>query len=552
MILIAIILVLLAFLGVPLFALFGAAALALFLSLPEGTWASPAIDMFGIGFAEQPSLITIPLFTFAGYLLAESGMPKRLVALSRAWLGWMPGSLAVVCLMASAFFTTFTGGSGITIVAVGGLLLPAMLSEKYPEKFTLGLVTTGGSLGILFPPSVPLILYGIIANLSMDKLMVAGLIPGTLVVLVLAVYGAAVGMRSNYKRVPFVWKDAWETFWVIKWEVPMIPLVLLGGFGSGVLRLHEAAVLTAMYVLFLEVVVYKDINIRKDLPRVVVESMTLVGAILTIMACAVGFTGWLIQAEVPQKLLELMQTMISSQFLFLLVLNIFLVIVGMLMEIFAAIVVAVPLVLPLARAYGLDPYHFAIIFLLNLEIAYLMPPLGINLFISSIRFGRPVTSLYTSVLSFIGVLFATLMVVSYVPILTTWLPNKVSSDDAIMAEPTGAPPADNLDDKDFGLSGEDLEKLTAGDAGLADAGAPDAGEPADAAVPPAEEAKPLTKAEKAKAAAEAKKAAALAKKEAAKAKKEAAKEAARLKKEEAKAKKAGKAKPAEDEAPEEK
>lgn len=549
MILIALILVLFAFLGVPLFALFGAAALALFLSLPEGTWASPAIDMFGIGFAEQPSLITIPLFTFAGYLLAESGMPKRLVALSRAWLGWMPGSLAVVCLMASAFFTTFTGGSGITIVAVGGLLLPAMLSEKYPEKFTLGLVTTGGSLGILFPPSVPLILYGIIANLSMDKLMVAGIIPGTLVVLVLAVYGAAVGMRSNYTRVPFVWKEAWRTFWEIKWEVPMIPLVLLGGFGSGILRLHEAAVLTAVYVLFLEVVVYKDIDLRKDLPRVVIESMTLVGAILTIMACAVGFTGWLIQAEVPQKLLEIMQTMISSQFLFLLVLNVFLVIVGMLMEIFAAIVVAVPLVLPLARAYGLDPYHFAIIFLLNLEIAYLMPPLGINLFISSIRFGRPVTSLYTSVLSFIGVLFATLMVVSYVPILTTWLPSKVSSDDAVtMEQQAGGAPTENLDDKDFGLTGEDLEKLNA-DGGTADAGTADAGEPADAAVAP-EEPKPMTKAEKAKAAAEARKAAALAKKEAAKAKKEAAKEAARVKREEAKAKKAaGKTKKPADEEP---
>jgi len=551
MILIGIILILLAFLGVPLFALFGAAALALFLSLPEGTWASPAIDMFGIGFAEQPSLITIPLFTFAGYLLAESGMPRRLVALSRAWLGWMPGSLAVVCLIASAFFTTFTGGSGITIVAVGGLLLPAMLSEKYPEKFTLGLVTTGGSLGILFPPSVPLILYGIIANLSMDKLMVAGLVPGTLVVLVLAVYGAAVGLKSNYVKVPFVWKDARQTLWIIKWEL-LIPVVLLGGFGSGILRLHEAAVLTALYVLFLEIVVYKDISIRKDLPRVVIESMTLVGAILTIMACAVGFTGWLIQAEVPQKLLEVMQSMISSQFLFLLVLNIFLVIVGMLMEIFAAIVVAVPLVLPLARAYGLDPYHFAIIFLLNLEIAYLMPPLGINLFISSIRFGRPVTSLYGSVMSFIAVLFATLMLVSYVPIISTWLPSKVQSDEptAGMDEPSGAP-SDNLDDKDFGLTGEDLDKLNV-DAGV-DAGAADAATPDAAAPAAAEEPKPLTKAEKAKAAAEARKAAALEKKEAAKAKREAAKEAARIKREEAKAKrdaaKAAKTKPAAEEEP---
>ena len=278
MILIVLILILLAFLGVPLFALFGAAALALFLSLPEGTWASPAIDMFGIAFAEQPSLITIPLFTFAGYLLAESNMPKRLVELSRAWLGWMPGSLAVVCLGASAFFTTFTGGSGITIVAVGGLLLPTMIKEGYPERFTLGLVTTGGSLGILFPPAVPLILYGIIANLNMNKLMVAGMIPGVLVVLVLSVYGGLVGLRSGFTKTPFVWKKAWQTLWYMKWEVA-IPVVLLLGIGTGLLRPHEASVFTALYVLFIEVVIYRDIDVRKDLPRVVVESMTLVGAI---------------------------------------------------------------------------------------------------------------------------------------------------------------------------------------------------------------------------------------------------------------------------------
>lgn len=523
MILIALAIIVLAFLGVPLFALFGAAALALFLSLPEGNWASPAIDMFGIQFAEQPSLITIPLFTFAGYLLAESGMPQRLVRVSKAWLGWMPGSLAVVCLIASAFFTTFTGGSGITIVAVGGLLLPVMLQEKYPEKFTLGLVTTGGSLGILFPPSVPLIMYGIIANLNMDKLLVAGIIPGILVVAVLGVYGAIVGKRSGFTAVKFNASEAMSTLWDIKWEVA-IPIVLLGGFGTGILRLHEAAVLTALYVLFIEVVIYRDISVRKDLPRVVIESMTLVGAILTIMACAVGFTGFLIQAQVPMKLLELMQSLITSQFVFLLVLNVFLVIVGMLMEIFAAIVVAVPLVIPLARAYGLDPYHFAIIFLLNLEIAYLMPPLGINLFISSIRFNRPVTSLYTSVLSFIGVLFATLMFVSYVPILTTWLPNKVKSDEIMMGEDIGAMPegGEDLNDDDFGLTGDDLD---AKDAGAADGGSAeltgDAGTATAEAPPPEEPPKPLTKEEKAKA-----------RKEAAAAKRE----AARLAREEAKAK----------------
>ncbi len=502
MIIIVIGMLLIAFLGVPLFALFGGAALALFLSLPEGQWASPAIDVFGVGFAENPTLMTIPLFTFAGYLLAESGMPKRLVELSRAWLGWMPGGLAVVCLMVSAFFTTFTGGSGITIVAVGGLLLPAMLQEKYPDKFALGLVTTGGSLGILFPPSVPLILYGIVANLNMNKLMVAGILPGTLVVVVLAIYGGYIGAKSGFTKTPFVWKRAWAALWVTKWEVA-IPVVLLAGMGTGVLRIHEASVFTAVYVLFIEVVIYRDISIKRDLPRVVIESMTLVGAILTIMACAVGFTGWMIQAEIPMHLLDWMQTLISSKFIFLIVLNIFLIFVGMIMEIFAAIIVAVPLVLPLARAYGLDPYHFAIIFLLNLEIAYLMPPLGINLFISSIRFGRPVTYLYQTVLVFIGVLFATLMIVCYVPSITTMLPNLIKSDDISEeirndAMNTG-PQDDGLKDSDFGMNAEDIANLgkdggtPAADAGAAvdekkDAGAPDAG--AVKAAAPAKAVKP--------------------------------------------------------------
>ena len=260
-------LILLALLGMPLFCLFGAAAIALFMSLPEGSMASVGIDVFSAKFAENPSLVTIPLFTFAGYLLAESGMPRRLIDLSRAWLGWMPGGLALVCLMASAFFTTFTGGSGITIVAVGGLLLPTMLQEKYPESFSYGLVTTGGSLGILFPPSVPLVMYGIIANVNMEKLMLAGIMPGILVVAVLGVYAAWVGKRANFTPVPFNFKRAMGALWVAKWEAA-IPIVLLGGLATGVLRIHEASAFTAVYVLIIEVFVYRDISIRKDLPRI--------------------------------------------------------------------------------------------------------------------------------------------------------------------------------------------------------------------------------------------------------------------------------------------
>lgn len=452
-------LILLALIGAPLFSLFGGASMALFLGMPEGTWASVAIDVFSASFAESPTLMTIPLFTFAGYLLAEAGTPRRLVDLSRAWLGWMPGGLAVVCLMMSAFFTTFTGGSGITIVAVGGLLLPALVSEKYPEKFSMGLVTTGGSLGLLFPPSVPLILYGIIAGLTVDKVLVAGIIPGTVVVLVLALYSAWVGIRSGVSRQGFDPAQAWRTLWVAKWEVA-IPLVLIGGFITGVLRLHEASAFTAVYVLFIEVFVYRDIKITKDLPRIIVESMTLVGAILAIMATAIGFNSWMIQAQIPMQLLDWMESIVSSKVVFLLTLNVFLLVVGMLMDIFTAVVVVVPLILPMAYAYGIDPYHLAIVFLLNLEIGYLTPPVGLNLFISSIRFGRPVTYLYRAVLPFIGILLITLMIVSYIPIITTWLPDQIGVEDEFRSLGGGYLADDALDDiPDEGSAMDDLSAI---------------------------------------------------------------------------------------------
>ena len=424
--------VLLALLGVPLYSLFGISALILFLELPEGGWAAPAVDVFGVKFAENPTLVTIPLFTFAGYMLAKAKTPERLVELSRAWLGWLPGGLSAVCLMASAFFTTFTGGSGITIVAVGGLLLPALVREGYPKSFSMGLVTTSGSLGLLFPPSVPLILYGIVAGLVMDKVIVAGLIPGTIVMLVLGAYGAYVGSRADIARHPFVAARALRSLWIAKWELA-IPLVLIGGMGLGLLRIHEAAAFTAIYVLLIEVFVYRDIAVMRDLPKVVIESMTLVGVILLIMAAALGFNGWMVQAEIANHLLAWMESVVSSKVVFLLMVNLVLLVVGMLMDIFTAIVVVVPLVLPMAAHYGVDPYHMAVIFLLNLEIGYLTPPVGLNLFISSVRFGEPVTSVYRTVVPFIGVLLLSLGVVTYVPILTTWLPSKMKVEDEMQA-----------------------------------------------------------------------------------------------------------------------
>lgn len=494
-----IIVILLALIATPLFTLFGLMTMVLFLDMPEGSWASVAIDVFSAKFAENPTLMTIPLFTFAGYMLAEAKTPQRLVQVSRAWLGWMPGGLAMVAMGASAFFTTFTGGSGITIVAVGALLYPSLLSEKYPAKFSMGLVTTGGSLGLLFPPSVPLILYGIIAGLVIDKVLVAGILPGIVVMIVLGIYAGIVGNKAGVVRTKFELRPALKALWVFKWEAA-IPVVLIGGFATGLMRVHEACAFTAVYVLFIEVFVYKDISIRKHLPNIIVDSMNMVGAILVIMATAIGFTSWMIQAQIPMRLLEWMEVLITSKFMFLLVLNLFLFVVGMLMDVFTAVVVVVPLIIPMAHHYGVDPYHLAIIFLLNLEIGYLTPPVGINLFISAIRFGLPVTYLYRTVLPFIGMLIVALGFVTYIPIITTWLPNQLNipeegvslgggymADDEDMAEEP--PMEDDLFGGDEDAGTEDL--LDEKPEGAEPEGAADPSEPVkaedEAKDPPGEE-----------------------------------------------------------------
>jgi tripartite ATP-independent transporter DctM subunit len=460
--------------GVPLFLLFGAASMVLFAS-NEGNITSVAIDVFSEKFADSPTLVTIPLFTIAGYLMAEGGTPRRLINLSRALLGWMPGGLAIVCLCTSAFFTTFTGGSGITIVAIGGLLMPALLQEGYPKRFSLGLITSAGSLGIMFPPALPLILYGIVANVLIDKLFLAGLIPGLLTVFALCTYAGFIGHQAKVERVPFEARRALAALWESKWELGL-PIVVVGGMATGLLRVHEASAFTGLYVLLIEAFVYREIGLRRDLPRIIRESMTLVGAILAILSTAIGFTGYLIQAQVPMKLLAAMEIFITSKFMFLLVLNVFLLIAGMVMEIFAAIFVVVPLIVPIAAHFGIDPYHLGITFLVNLEIAYLAPPLGLNLIISSFRFSQPVTNVYRAVLPFIGVLTITLVITTYVPWLSTFLPSLSKTQDLTPEErgmpAAGAPPhaagddgptLDDLEQQGEGETLEDLDNLTLDD-----------------------------------------------------------------------------------------
>jgi tripartite ATP-independent transporter DctM subunit len=489
--LIALVIVAIALIATPLFLVFGSAGMLLF-ATDNGTITSVAVDVFSEKFADSPQLVTVPLFTIAGYLLAESGTPRRLVELSRAWLGWMPGGLAVVCLGTSAFFTTFTGGSGITIVAIGGLLMPALIQERYPKSFSLGLVTSSGALGMLFPPAVPLILYGIVANILIDKLFLAGLIPGMLTVVALSVYSGIVGTKAKIPRYPFVLKTALKSLWFAKYEIAL-PIVLLGGLGMGWLRIHESSAFTALYVLVITTAVYKEISIKKDLPRIIRESMTLVGAILAILSTAIGFTAYMIQAQIPMRLLAVMETMITSKVMFLLVLNLFLLVVGMLMDIFAAIFVVVPLIIPIARHFGVDQYHLAITFLLNLEIGYLTPPVGLNLFISSFRFNKPVTEVVKATLPFMYIFLVSLVFVTYIPALSTYLPSLSSSKD-LTQEELGQQPAETggdtggggLDDLGGGLDDLSLDdmEVPAEDAGAAVEPAPGADQPAvDAPAP---------------------------------------------------------------------
>ncbi|MBL4846685.1 MAG: TRAP transporter large permease [Planctomycetes bacterium] len=374
---------------------------------------------------DSPLFIAIPLFTFAGTLMSESQAPTRLINLCRALLGWLPGGLAVVTLTACCFFTAFTGASGVTIIALGGLLFPILLREKYPERFSLGLLTTGGSLGLLFPPSLPVIVYGLVARVDIGRLFVAAIIPGIILVGFLIVTSFAVAIKSKVPRHPFTFPELWEALKGAAWELPL-PIIVVGGIYSGLVTAAEASALTAAYVLFTTVGVYKDVEFRDLLP-VVKKTAVLVGAILMIMGAALGFTDWLTLERVPQRILEVMAgvtdwctlvTGLPYQITFLIMLNIFLLIVGCMMDIFSATLVVVPLITPVAHEFGIDPYHLAVVFLVNLEIGYSTPPVGINLFIASLRFRRPVFALYRASILFIAVLMAALMLITYIPALS--------------------------------------------------------------------------------------------------------------------------------------
>ena len=400
--------------GMPVFAAMGGAALLLFWA--DGTPVN-AVPGEAYRLTTSPMLPAVPLFALGGYLLAEGGASRRLTRLFTALSSWMPGGLAIVTTLVLAFFTPLTGASGVTILSMGGVLLPVLVGAGYAQSTSMGLVTVSGSIGLLFFPSLPVFLYAFYANVPFERLFIAGLVPGVLLVAVVAGWAASQGWRHGALRTRFDLSEALAAIWEAKWDVAL-PGVVLGGLATGLVTLVEAAALTAFAALVFECVVHRTLSLTRDVPRVVVECATLIGGFMLILGVALGFTNYLVIADVPTALLEWSETRIASPVVFLLALNLFLIVVGALMDIYSAIVVVVPLILPLAGAYGVEPIHLAVIFLANMELGYLMPPMGENLFLASYRFDQPLSRIYRSTLPYTAILLVAVLLITFVPWLS--------------------------------------------------------------------------------------------------------------------------------------
>jgi len=404
-------------LGAPLFAALGGFAVLLFRHA-DVPLASISAEIYRL--VTSPTLPTLPLFAFAGYILTAGNVSRRLVLFFRAIIGWMPGGIAVVTVLVCTFFTTFTGASGVTILALGGILLPALLEERYPERFSLGLLTSSGSLGLLFPPCLPVILYAVVAGIAVDKMFLGGLFPGILLVLIMAGWAVRGGVRAGARRTPFSWAELGRAAWAAKWDL-LLPVIVLAGIFGGFATAVEAAAMTVLYAIGIEVFVHRDIGLRRLLPEAGTESSRLVGGFLLLLAAATGLTGYMIDAGVPQILFEWVRSTIHSRFTFLLILNGFLLAVGAFMHIFSAIVIVVPIIAPLAAAFDVHPVHLGVIFLANLELGFLMPPVGMNLFMSAYRFEKPFGEVCRAVIPFLLLLLGGVLAITYIPALTTAL-----------------------------------------------------------------------------------------------------------------------------------
>lgn len=414
------VIILAALMGTPIFAVIAAAAMLGFYSV-ETPLTVIGVELYRL--VDTPLLLALPLFTFAGYLLGESRTSDRLVRLARAGLGWMPGGLPVVAFLTCAFLTAFTGASGVTIVALGAMLYPALTKAGYPDRFSLGLVTSSGALGLLLPPSLPLILYAVIAQqlpagagVTIQNVFTAGLLPCLLMVVALSLFGLRVTKQHNIPLQKFSWSELRSAAWEAKWELPL-PVFVFAGIYGGFFAVSEAAAVTALYVLLTQMLLYREITLRQ-LPRIMREAMMMVGSVLLIVGVAMSFTNWLIDAEIPTRLFDVVRTHIHDKYTFLFLLTLFLLVLGMMLDIFSALVIMVPLLLPMAVGYGVHPIHLGIIFLATMEIGYCMPPVGMNLVIGSFRFRKPVMELARASLPFMAVLFVVVLIITYVPWLS--------------------------------------------------------------------------------------------------------------------------------------
>ena len=403
--------------GLPIFILLASLSIFFFLSEPS-EWATnydliSTISDSAYRIVVSPTLAAIPIFTLAGYILAESNISERLIRFFKAGLGWLPGSTVLIVVLLCAFFTALTGGSGVTILALGAILYPILIHDGYSKQFSLGIITTAGSLGLLFPPSLPAIIYSVTAGINPLELFKQALIPAIFLMSIMFFYGLY--KRPKSKTVErFVFKDAFETAKIAKWEIA-IPLLIILSLFSGFATLVESAALLVLYVLTVELYIFKDISF-KNLPKIIIDCSTLVGGVLIILGFAMGFTGYLVDAQIPLKILNFVQSTISSKIIFLLALNILLLIVGCLMDVFSAIIVVVPLIAPLATYFGIDPFHLAIIFIANLELGYITPPVGMNLYLSSYRFEKDMPTIYSATLPFFFIRLIGVILITYIPL----------------------------------------------------------------------------------------------------------------------------------------
>jgi C4-dicarboxylate transporter, DctM subunit len=408
-----------AVLGAPIFVLLG--GIAVFASLAQGN--TPVVLMIRAyeQLTTSTGLAAIPLFTFAGFLLAEGKSSERLLRVLRACFGWAPGGTAAAAATLCAFFTLFTGGSGVTILVLGGLLLPTLIADRYRERFSIGLLTASGSLGLLFPLSLPLMLYGIVSQkAAIEDLFIGGILPGFLMLALVGALGVRESVKQKTLRTPFDGREAMSALWAAKWEL-LLPVFILVTFFAGFATLVESAPMAALYTLVVQRFIHRDLPSMADVLRVMSDCVALVGGVLLILGVAAGLTDYFMDADVTTHLIEWTQTHVDSRIVFLLALNVFLLLVGTVMDIFSAIVVVVPLILPLADAYQINAIHLGIIFIANLELGFLHPPLGLNLLLASIRFKKPVLEVTWATLPMMGILAIGVLLITYVPWLTTGL-----------------------------------------------------------------------------------------------------------------------------------